>query len=254
MRLNEAIDTIEGCASLEELRSKYQVIVESFGFSSYAFVDVGNPQLDAPFAIPTREKAWVEEYLNNGFVHVDPVLSVVRRRNTPFTWSDLPFPSRTGRRKSGALKTMEAARDHGFRDGLVIPFHFVDKMGRANSASCVLFWRDDQKGFGAMLRTCKNDLHVLMIYWAQRVVELCAQELGRRNRLPDRAARVDLTDRERTALEWAARGKTMAETAVIMSIGEETVETHCRNAMRKLDAVNKTQAVVRAITSGLINV
>ena len=63
-----------------------------------------------------------------------------------------------------------------------------------------------------------------------------------------------LTDRERSALEWAGRGKTMIETASILSISDETVETHLRAAMRKLNASNKTQAVARAIMLGPIDV
>jgi DNA-binding CsgD family transcriptional regulator len=65
---------------------------------------------------------------------------------------------------------------------------------------------------------------------------------------------ITLTDRERDMLAWAARGKTVADTAGILKISEETVETHIRNAMRKLDATNKTHAVAKAIYLSLIDV
>ncbi len=45
---------------------------------------------------------------------------------------------------------------------------------------------------------------------------------------------VSLTDRERDVLAWAAHGKTVPETAIILSVSEDTVVTHMRNAMRKL--------------------
>lgn len=257
MRLDEAIDIIEGCNSLEELRSKFHEVVQHYGFASFAFVDVGSPGIDNPLVIATTDKAWDDEYRSNGFVHMDPVLSVVRRTNTPFTWRDVPLPIRKGKRKPGALKTMDAARDHGLTEGLVVSFHFVDKIGRINSASCVFFWKDRLSNVLRLPRLYKSDLHLLMIYWAQRVIELSARDQGRRTRFDreaDQERLQSLTDRERVVLEWAARGKTMAETASILSISDETVETHLRSAMRKLDAVNKTQAAVKAIQLGLIDV
>jgi DNA-binding CsgD family transcriptional regulator len=55
-------------------------------------------------------------------------------------------------------------------------------------------------------------------------------------------------------LGWAARGKTTSETAEILKISDETVEGHIRKAMKKLSAANKTQAVVKAIYLGLVDV
>ena len=52
---------------------------------------------------------------------------------------------------------------------------------------------------------------------------------------------------------WAGRVKTTSTTADILKISEETVETHVRNAIRKLGATNKTHAVAKAIYLGLID-
>ncbi len=46
----------------------------------------------------------------------------------------------------------------------------------------------------------------------------------------------ELTERERTCLLWAARGKTGREMAVILKITERTVKKHLGTAMRKLGA------------------
>ena len=55
-------------------------------------------------------------------------------------------------------------------------------------------------------------------------------------------------------LSWASRGKTVPDTAEILSLSEETIDTHMRHAMHKLGANNKTHAVVKAIYLGLIDV
>lgn len=255
-RLDEAIDSVEGCHTLGELKSRLHTVVQDYGFASFGFVDVGSPGIDEPFWMATSDQRWNDDYLTHGLVHVDPVLPVVRRVNVPFTWSEVPIPPRSGKRRPGALKAMTAARDHGMTDGLVIPFHFVDRIGRLNSASCVLHWKDRKPLFKRLSRELRTELHIILIYWAQRVIDVAATEMKRRERFAPASAEaepVNLTDRERSVMEWAARGKTMAETAAILSISGETVETYVRAAMRKLDAVNKTQAVVRAIKLGLID-
>jgi DNA-binding NarL/FixJ family response regulator len=63
---------------------------------------------------------------------------------------------------------------------------------------------------------------------------------------------IHLTDREREVLTWVARGKTSAEIAIILGLSERTVNFHCDQAMRRLDVVNRTQAVAKALADGSI--
>ncbi|GJE46375.1 response regulator transcription factor [Methylobacterium soli] len=63
---------------------------------------------------------------------------------------------------------------------------------------------------------------------------------------------IHLTDREREVLIWIARGKTSAEIAIILGLRERTINFHCDQAMKRLDVVNRTQAVAKAIVQGLI--
>lgn len=63
-----------------------------------------------------------------------------------------------------------------------------------------------------------------------------------------------LSSREREVMQWAANGKTAAETATIIGISERTVEFHVTNAVACLGATNKIQAVALAVAAGLISV
>ncbi|MBM6594591.1 helix-turn-helix transcriptional regulator [Microvirga pudoricolor] len=258
MNLDETLAGIEACTNLEELRNYLQGIAENFGFVSFNFVDVGQPHLDTTFYYGTVKEAWAEDYARNNFIVVDPCILRVRKTNTPFTWGSIELPSFNGRRKPGAIKTMEAARDHGFTDGLVIPYHFRDYMGRMYSSLGTFFWEDSTAKFKFMLSERRHELHLIMIYWVQRAVDIIAeqQRTGVSIIRPPQEGIITpgLTDRERDMLAWAARGKTVADTADILKISEETVETHIRNAMRKLDASNKTHAVAKAIYLSLIDV
>ena len=53
-------------------------------------------------------------------------------------------------------------------------------------------------------------------------------------------------------LRWAADGKTSWEISVILKISERTVKFHLIQASRKLNAVNRTLAVAKALARGLI--
>jgi DNA-binding NarL/FixJ family response regulator len=61
-----------------------------------------------------------------------------------------------------------------------------------------------------------------------------------------------LTRRESDVLTLLAEGKTNDRVATALGISAETVQTHVRNAMGKLDADNRTQAVATAIRQAMI--
>lgn len=63
---------------------------------------------------------------------------------------------------------------------------------------------------------------------------------------------VVLSAREKECLALTAQGKTAWEISAIFNRSRGTVNFHLRNAMQKLDAVNKTQAVAKAIQHGLL--
>jgi DNA-binding CsgD family transcriptional regulator len=61
-----------------------------------------------------------------------------------------------------------------------------------------------------------------------------------------------LTEREVDCLNWTAAGKTSAEIAEILGLSEHTVNHYLNRTARKLDTVNRTQAVAKALRSGII--
>ncbi|MCA8967776.1 MAG: helix-turn-helix transcriptional regulator, partial [Planctomycetes bacterium] len=63
---------------------------------------------------------------------------------------------------------------------------------------------------------------------------------------------VQLTDREKECLTWAAEGKTTWETSQILGISERTVIFHLKNVAQKLNVSNRSQAVARAVSQLLI--
>src|SRR3990172_8235098 len=65
-------------------------------------------------------------------------------------------------------------------------------------------------------------------------------------------AEIGLSPREMEVLDCLAQGKTSSEIASDLFITENTVKTHVRHILEKLEAANRAEAVSRAIQLGLI--
>jgi len=61
-----------------------------------------------------------------------------------------------------------------------------------------------------------------------------------------------LTERETEILRHVSLGKSNKEIAYVLRIAEDTVKTHVRHILAKLDVQNRTQAVLIAVRRGLI--
>ena len=62
----------------------------------------------------------------------------------------------------------------------------------------------------------------------------------------------DISEREMEVLRWLKEGKTNWEISMILKISERTVKYHVKNICAKLDAMNRTHAVVIAIDRGIL--
>lgn len=91
-------------------------------------------------------------------------------------------------------------------------------------------------------------LPLILLFYA------CLREGNRRAVISDPIDlnKTGLTDREKECLFWAAEGKTSWETAKILQISKRTIIFHLQNATRKLNAVNRQNAIARAVVLGLV--
>jgi LuxR family transcriptional regulator, quorum-sensing system regulator BjaR1 len=254
--LEDDLNALEACGSVVEIRAAFQRIIEDYGFSSFGFMDASHPWEDDPLLVSTHSAAWIDTYRSENFISTDPCLTAARRTNLPFHWGSVPLPPVTGKRKPGAVRTMEAARDFGVNEGLTIPVHYNDALGRRYTSVCALFWKDPLNAFFVNLKHNGVQLHVILLYLAQKLVDLHAAEIKARTRT-DHFIQLQahpLTDREKEVLKWAGMGKTSDDTAAILHVSSKTVEAHIKSAMVKLGATNKTQATVQAVYRGLIDI
>jgi DNA-binding CsgD family transcriptional regulator len=151
---------------------------------------------------------------------------------------------------------MDAAREFGFKEGFVVPFHYRDRLGSIHSSSTVFFWEDEPSWFQKLFSAHRHELHLIMIYWVQRAMDVVNRDQRSAPTIfgpSDDTATVQLTAREKEVMAWAARGKTVADTAQILGLSPETIEGFIKQALRKLDASNKTHGVAKSIALGIID-
>ncbi len=67
-----------------------------------------------------------------------------------------------------------------------------------------------------------------------------------------RTTPIRLSSRELEVVRWTAQGKTSVEIGRILCLSDHTVNAHMTNAIKKMDCVNRTQLVAKAIRLGLI--
>ena len=69
---------------------------------------------------------------------------------------------------------------------------------------------------------------------------------------PQRASVIPLTPRELEILDWMASANTYKQIAAQLCVSEETVRSHAKNILEKMNQPNRAQAVLAAMRNGLI--
>jgi DNA-binding CsgD family transcriptional regulator len=124
------------------------------------------------------------------------------------------------------------------REGIRESFHTPVFTGRGEYWSLVAFRFDDNPHTGPLSEEVLCQLH----WMALNFVSICIERLGWRDEQPE-FIKHPLTRRELDCLFWAAQGYSTIETAEILEIKNETVRQYIKQALNKLGARNKTQAI-----------
>lgn len=232
------IDELQAAADTVALREKLLEHFEALGFSHFAYHVVRPARTPRNLSVVTNYPwAWREQYVDCGYVRLDPVLAASSAATGPVIWKNIKHAPEIGDHQ---LRMFKELGQYGIRSGATVPIR-----GAAGSFATLTVAHggsDDQ--FGRLWQANKYDIQLIAHY----VDELASQ--WRRSYVDDESSR--LTARERECLLWAARGKSASETAAILGVSERTVVFHINNSLRKLDVHTKIHAVVKGVMSGLI--
>ena len=213
--------------------------LDQYGFPRFAYLSFApRGDEDDMLAMSTYPAPWVKQYCANRYDRIDPVIARSIATTLPFEWSADRFDTELTNKQKWLL---EEASAYGIRHGVTIPIH--DRLGKV--ASLTLAESDSRSAFDARIGQYRHQLHLLALY-------LHAQ-LRNVTPAPVSPLRPCLTQRERSCLQWAARGKSALDTAEIISVSRRTVVFHTENAKRKLGVATVQQAVAKGLMYDIIS-
>ena len=176
---------------------------------------------------------WAKVYINLDLGGRDPVRRACDKSLTGFEWDRIGslIPMTRGDRQMLAI-----GRECGIGDGYTVPRHLP---GEAMGA-CSFVVRQ------------KTSLPKSKLLAAEIVGGLALAGALKVTGTMRTREKPRLSDRQRDCLLWAARGKTAAETAIILGISMETVVQHLKMARERYDVHCRQSLILCALFDGLI--
>jgi LuxR family transcriptional activator of bioluminescence operon len=226
------------CGTVEELHGNAAAIAREMGFEHFLYGVQVNTSLTRPyrFILSCYPENWRKHYDEEGYANVDPTVSHCAKTSIPIIWKNEIYK---GRKEA---RVRSEAKDCGLVSGVSFPVHGSRGETAMLSLSTSRESREAQEDIIAMMGKAQ-----LLTCYLHEAVQRIVLSKG-----PIPLKKINLTDREKECLLWAAEGKTGWEIANIIRISERTVTFHLQNAVQKLGVVNRQQAISRALSMGLI--
>jgi LuxR family quorum sensing-dependent transcriptional regulator len=228
---------ISNLSQIDDTRSfavAFEGILNKFGCSFFVISGIPDQGTSLQELLVTHNlpQGWVNEYLDNNYILNDPIAQHCVEARDPFFWEEAIEATTPVKAKY----IMMRAERYGLKNGVCFPIHNINGFDVGVSLS------------GFPTRPKNTDIRSLYL------ASIMAFNTARRIK-SDHSLRVQaVSAREREVLTWCALGKTSSEIAYILFVSENTVNVHVKNAICKLSARNKTEAVTIAVRMGLIDI
>ena len=229
-RLQEIVDRLLREKTPRSLLDSMHKVLREVGVDHFALLRFnrnGEP-VDKWLIGYRADPKWVADYRHRDDPSADPIIKHCRKTVEPFF-----------RDEAEDEEQRQYARDHHLPDGLVIPVPGPYGIVGAE-------WMGGKSR--EMLQRHKLVIQAIGLSCYYHLQRHCDEE-------PDPPATTNkLGKRERDVLDLVADGLSAQDIAEKINLSDRTVEWHISQAMRKLGAKNRVQAVVLAIRDGLIAV
>ncbi len=236
--IDSFIEDTNRANSKEDVYQLFKNALEMLGYDRVLYTYVTDqPKLNqkAKFGIVTTyPEEWVKYYNQSNFMKHDPVVKQLFKSDGPFSWDNIISKQELSKTQS---KIMNEAEDVGIFSGIGVGIHEgmeVSGFGVASSYKQAAPNKD-------ML----TKLNLLAFQFHEVYSKL--------NMPPKVTGPVALSTRETEILHWMCEGKSDNVIADILYIQHSTIRYHIKNIYLKLNANNRTMAVVKAIKLGLIS-
>jgi LuxR family transcriptional regulator, activator of conjugal transfer of Ti plasmids len=229
----DAIQTAEDEIDFERIARR---ITERLGFRWFAYLRLSD---DSPTLLSSYPKSWTNRYFDLGYQQIDPVVRRARQESELFSWGG-SVPRATGSPEQ--RRFFDEAMTFGIKSGVTVPI----RGGFGRMAAFTMATDESTGSAQRLVGECSDVIQLVGLYFHTHLSVKGQMGVRRPN------GEGVLTQRERQCLAWAARGKTVADTAILIGIAPRTVVFHLEKAREKLNASSIAQCVAEAMRRGLL--
>ena len=231
--LETILRRLEQAKSLDGLQAASEALREHLGIDhvAYHWVDSEGDQ----YGCGTYSLDWQKRYIEQNYQRIDPVVIGCFQRFHPVDWKQLDWSGKAAR--ALLLESMQYGIGN---QGFSIPV-------RGPNGQFALFTANhtcDDDTWEAFCEVNRRELILIAHYFNEKALEF------EPNRTPETAQA--LSPREVDAMTLLAIGYSRAQVANALSISEHTLRVYIESARHKLNALNTTHAVARAMSRGVI--
>jgi DNA-binding CsgD family transcriptional regulator len=227
--------TVRGMTAMEELSDAVLAAIGPFGLTAAASGMVSGPKAAslAPFHFANWPEEWVQLYLAEDFLLIDPVPRWSRSSGRAVAWSELCeiLPARDPGRR-----VIEAGNKFGFTEGLLVPTRAAD-----NSLGAVAF---------AGRRGRLSPDEQVFLETVARNTFFAADRISNEGALGKIAP--ILSRREIEVLALLVRGHRDKEIGAMIGLTVRAVRFHLTNAREKFAATSRTHLAAIVLANGYV--
>lgn len=165
----------------------------------------------------------------------DPVMQRLKASSLPVIWNQDTYT------QAGAGEMWEDQAPWGFASGITTVLHLPN-------GKHFVFGIEGSEGLPKQrleLSRMVADVQLMAVHAQEAMMRIVVAP-------PSPSPEIKLSSRELEALKWTMEGKTAWEVGGIMAVSERTAVHYLQVAMKKLDAVNKHQAAIKALRMGFL--
>ena len=238
MNYLDLFQSLLNCDTVEELHATTTTIIKQMGFEHFLYAVRVNVSLTRPyhFLFSGYPKEWREHYELSGYAKIDPTVQHCAKTVIPVIWDRKIFNSRP------TARIMNEAGEFGLANGASFSVHGRQGEAAMLSLATSINSRQAKQDVITMLGTAQ----LLTCYLHEAIQRIVLSK----DSLP--LKKINLTEREKECIIWAAEGKTGWEIANILKLSERTVTFHLQNAASKMGVSGRQHAISRALSMGLI--
>ena len=221
------LDNLSKSNKLQDTTDQLRSALTELGLDhiSYLAVNIPTQKTALPLLAVTYAPEWQRHYYQNNYVDIDPVVKAGLGGLLPIDWAQVDRSQRVVQRFFSEAQDFDIGQQ-----GLSFPIR-----GRMNEFALFSVTSD-----------------VSDVEWQKMRPTIVPQLLLIAHHFHHYALLNAGVQREKECLRWRASGKSDWDISQIMNISERTVKFHLENARAKLDALNTTHAVAKALATGAI--